>query len=482
MNTPNYYGNLFGVQPWYQDKADFNTDSASYLEFLGQYRKQLDSMIKLIQQLRERDILVEDTKTIDLTKTGEWDHSLDPENSLVEEIKLKADVILSAMKKDSQLNSLLPKPLVVELSNSLKILEDGLYSADLYDMVKALDNHVQTLIDRVDTADPTGAQVMIGGFEQYKSDLVEQRNQMQVKNSLVKDDPNITNLTIVTDIHLRTDLNNFSSRQYYDSIHNIQDVAHETHAVFYMGDNMDGINGQTTEHSANTPAEKVKYANLCSARKVANALVLNEPVDTFMLIGNHDPGGLPYLRDGNPRHEKEVISATELSEIYGNAPYGTHKMPDKNLAVLWLNTMDITFQEMLTYDSGVSDVQLAWLQGQLDSLENDYHIIVMGHHDLNVTVMKNGQKLVDLLEKFEAKETSKFVGYFHGHLHKDEFSAKGKKATFNIISMRQAFPADPAKVGTDMQAGFYVVTINTGTRKAKLNPIGNSALIDEFSY
>lgn len=482
MNTPDYYGNLFGVQPFYQDKADFNTNSASYYQFLANRNKEVSAIMALIEQLKKRDILVEGSKTVDLTKTGEWDKALDPSKTLQEEITLKADVILSSLTKDGQLNSLLPKPLVLELTNSLKELEDGLYSADLSSMVKALDNHVQTLIDRVDEANPDGAVVMVGGFNQYSHDLIEQRNQSIVKNSLVKDNPNICNLTMVTDIHLRTDMNNFSSRQYYDSIHNIQDVAHETHAVFYLGDNIDGINGQTTEHAAITPAETIRYANTCSARKVANALALNEPVDTFMLIGNHDPGGLPYLRDGNPRHEKEVIPIETLAKAFGNAPFGVHKIPDKKIATIWLNTMDITFQEMLTYDSGVSDVQLAWLQGQLNALETDYHIVVMGHHDLNPVVMKNGQKLVDLLSTFEQKETSKFVGYFHGHLHKDEFSAKGTKAPFNIISMRQAFPADSAKVGTNVQLGFYVVTINTETRKAKLNPIGNSALIDEFSY
>lgn len=476
-----YNLNRFG-NPNYNIKQDFTTNAESYLEYLGTLNEQLDSIMKLVARLINRDVDVLDTNTVNLTKIGDFVDQLDPSLELEEIIKIKADVLISAATGDGQLNSLLPKPLVMELQNAVVAKEDGLFVKDLYALVYKLDEHVNTLIDRVDEINVDGSTVMIGGFNQYSHDLVTQSNQQQVKNSLVKNNPNITNLTMVTDIHLRTDINGFSSRQYYESIYNIQDVAHETDAVFYMGDNMDGINGQVTEHAAVIPPERVKYSNLMAARKVANALVLNEPVDTYMLIGNHDPGGLPYLRDGKPRHEKEIITAQELSKIYGNAPFGVHKIPNKQIAVVWLNTMDLTYEEMLTFDSGIGETQLSWLKGQLNNLEANYHIIVMGHHNLDVTVMKNGQLLIDALEEFEARETSKFVGYFHGHLHKDEVSLKGSKTNFNIISMRQAFPADPAKVGTNVQAGFYVVTVEIAKRTATLKPIGNAALTDIIAY
>lgn len=468
--------------PNYNIKQDFSTNAKSYLEYLGTLNEQLDSIMKLVARLINRDVDVIDTNTVNLTKIGDFVDQLDPNLDLEEIIKIKADVLISAATGDGQLNSLLPKPLVLELQNAIEAKEDGIFVKDLYAMIYKLDEHVNTLINRVDEIDVDGATVMIGGFNQYSHDLVTQSNQQQVKNSLVKNDPNITNLTFVTDIHLRTDINGFSSRQFYDSIANIQDVARETHSVFYMGDNIDGINGQVTDNAAVIPPERVKYSNLTAARKVANALVMNEPVDTFMLIGNHDKGGLPYLRDGKPRHEKEVLSAQELANIYGNAPFGVHKIPNKQIAILWLNTMDLTYQEMLTFDSGVGEAQLSWLQGQLNNLEANYHIIVMGHHNLDVAVMKNGQLLIDVLEEFEARETSKFVGYFHGHLHKDEVSLKGTKTNFNIVSMRQAYPADLAKAGTNVQAGFHVVTVDISNRTVTLKPIGNAALTDIISY
>lgn len=468
--------------PNYNIKQDFSTNAESYLEHLGTLNQQLDSVMKLVARLINRDVDVIDSNTVDLTKIGDFVDELDPNFDLEEIIKIKADVLISTAKGDGQLNSLLPKPLVMELQNAITAKEDGIFAKDLYALIYKLDEHVNTLIDRVDEINVDGATVMLGGFNQYSHDLVTQSNQQQVKNSLVKNDPNITNLTMVTDIHLRTDINGFSSRQYYDSIHNIQDVARETHSVFYMGDNIDGINGQVTENAAVIPVERVKYSNLTAARKVANALVMNEPVDTFMLIGNHDKGGLPYLRDGKARHEKEVLSAQELTKIYGNAAFGVHKIPNQQVAIIWLNTMDLTYQEMLTFDSGVGEAQLSWLKGQLNNLEADYNIVVMGHHDLDVTKMKNGQLLIDALEEFESRENSKMVGYFHGHLHLDRFSPKGTLAGFNIISMRQAYPADTAKVGTNVQAGFYVVTIDIANRTATLKPIGNAALTDIISY
>lgn len=468
--------------PNYNIKQDFTTNAESYLEYLGTLNEQLDSIMKLVARLINRDVDVLDTNTVNLTKIGDFVDQLDPNLDLEEIIKIKADVLISAATGDGQLNSLLPKPLVLELQNAIEAKEDGIFVKDLYAMIYKLDEHVNTLINRVDEINVDGATVMIGGFNQYSHDLVTQSNQQQVKNSLVKNDPNITNLTMVTDIHLRTDINGFSSRQFYDSIANIQDVARETHSVFYMGDNIDGINGQVTDHAAVIPPERVKYSNLTAARKVANALVMNEPVDTFMLIGNHDKGGLPYLRDGKTRHEKEVLSAQELAKIYGNAPFGVHKIPNQQVAILWLNTMDLTYQEMLTFDSGVGEAQLSWLKGQLNNLEANYHIVVMGHHDIDITKMKNGQLLIDALEEFEARETSKLVGYFHGHLHLDRFSSKGTLAGFNIISMRQAYPADLAKAGTNVQAGFHVVTIDIANRTATLKPIGNAALTDIISY
>lgn len=468
--------------PNYNIKQDFTTNAESYLEYLGTLNEQLDSIMKLVARLINRDVDVLDTNTVNLTKIGDFVDQLDPNLDLEEIIKIKADVLISAATGDGQLNSLLPKPLVLELQNAIEAKEDGIFVKDLYAMIYKLDEHVNTLIGRVDEINVDGATVMIGGFNQYSHDLVTQSNQQQVKNSLVKNDPNITNLTMVTDIHLRTDINGFSSRQFYDSIANIQDVARETHSVFYMGDNIDGINGQVTDHAAVIPPERVKYSNLTAARKVANALVMNEPVDTFMLIGNHDKGGLPYLRDGKARHEQEVLSAQELAKIYGNAAFGVHKIPNQQVAILWLNTMDLTYQEMLTFDSGIGDAQLSWLKGQLNNLEANYNIVVMGHHDIDITKMKNGQLLIDALEEFEARETSKLVGYFHGHLHLDRFSPKGTLAGFNIISMRQAYPADLAKAGTNVQTGFHVVTIDIANRTATLKPIGNAALTDIISY
>lgn len=473
------YLNRFG-NPNYNIKQDFTTNAESYLEYLGALNEQLDAAMKLIARLINRDIEVEDTNTVDLTKIGDFIDNIDPSLDLEEVIKIKADVLISAATEDGQLNSLLPKPLVMELQNAVKAKEDGLFVKDLYALVYKLDEHVNTLIDRVDEINVDGSTVMIGGFDQYDKTLTLQTNQQQVKTSLVKGNPNITNLTLVTDIHLRTDYNNFGSKQYYNSIANIQDVAIETDAVFYMGDNIDGLSGQLTDKSGMIDPAKIKYANEMAYRKVMNALVLNEPVDTIAMIGNHDVGGMPYMWE--PEHAGMMIPAKTLADIAGNAPYGVHKIPNKQVAIVYLNTTEITWEESNTFTSGVSTLQLSWLRTQLNLLEENYHVLVLGHHNLHGVNMKNGQELIDILEAFEAKPTSKFVGYFHGHQHMDKVYNKGELVGFNSISLCQAFPESKSQANTNNQVGFYVVSIDISTRKATLKPVGHATLTNIISY
>ena len=473
------YLNRFG-NPNYNIKQDFTTNAESYLEYLGALNEQLDAAMKLIARLINRDVEVEDTNTVDLTKIGDFIDNIDPSLDLEEVIKIKADVLISAATEDGQLNSLLPKPLVMELQNAVKAKEDGLFVKDLYALVYKLDEHVNTLIDRVDEINVDGSTVMIGGFEQYDKTLTLQTNQQQVKASLVKGNPNITNLTLVTDIHLRTDYNNFGSKQYYNSIANIQDVARETDTVFYMGDNIDGLSGQITDKSGMIDPAKIKYANEMAYRKAMNALVVNEPVDTIALIGNHDVGGMPYMWE--PEHAGMMLSAKTLADIAGNAPYGVHKIPNKQVAIVYLNTTEITWEESNTFTSGVSTLQLSWLRTQLNLLEENYHVLVLGHHNLHGVNMKNGQELIDILEAFEAKTTSKFVGYFHGHQHTDKVYNKGELVGFNSISLCQAFPGSESQANTNNQVGFYVVSVDISTRKATLKPIGHATLTNIISY
>lgn len=476
MYIHNKYGN-----PNYNDKQNFTTNAESYLEYLGTVNDQLDSIMKLIDRLINRDVDVEDTNTVNLTKMGDFINELDPNLDLEEVIKIKADVLISQATGDGQLNSLLPKPLVLELENAVKAKNDGIFVKDLAEMIKALDDHVNTLIDRVDEINVDGSIVQIGGFNQYDDTLTEQVNQQQVKASLVKDDPSITNLTLVTDIHLRTDYNGYSSKQYYNAIHNIQDVAHETHAVFYMGDNIDGLNGQVTDYSGMIDPERIKYANEQAYRKAMNALVVNEPVDTIALIGNHDVGGLPYLKESED-HSKMMLSADYLAKTAGNPAFGVHKIPNQGVAVVYLNTMEITWEEGNSYESGISKLQLNWLQQQLNLLESDYHVLVLGHHNLHSVNMKNGQELIDILTEFETRETSKFIGYFHGHQHMDKAYPKGVLLPFNVMCLVQAFPANVSQANANNQVGFYVVTINTKERAATFKPIGHSTLTNILTY
>lgn len=469
-----------GYLPQYDDRADYQTNSKSYMNYLGRVNKSLEEIGKVIDMLTGRDIDVIDTPSIDMTKEGEWSVEYDEEH-LHQVIKLKADVILSKITTDGQLNSLFPKPLLLDLKNSLSIKEDGLYSADLYEMIKKLDDHVQTLIDRVDNADPDGAIVLFGNTGQYENRLVSQTNEAQVKANLVKDDPTITNVTLVTDIHLRTKIPGFSDdKEHFSSIHNIQNVARDTHAVFYMGDNMDGLNGQVTDNSGIIPPSNVRYGNLNMYRQIMNALVVNEPVDTYALIGNHDRGGLPYLKE-SIEHKEQQISSSELAYLAGHSSYGVHKMPDQKVAVIYLDTNDITYEEMLTFDSGISNAQLEYVKAQLEALKNDYHIMILGHHRVDGQLMKNGVALENLLTDFQKVSTNKLIGYFHGHEHYENIWQKTANRTFNMFGLTKAYP-ETNEIGTANQTGFYVVTINTTNREFTFKSVGHASLNQTIKY
>lgn len=478
----NYPFGVGAFYPAYDPHADYQTNSKSYLDELARTKAIFTELQKQLEVLYAREIETEDTNTVKLTKIGEWLHEMIENPSLEQTIKLQADVLLSLLTTDGQLNSLEPKPKLYELSNAIKKHTDGLYVADLAQMIKDLDNYVQTLIERVDTADPVGAQVLSEGIDQYANDLPTQRNQDEVVAGLVKDKDNIINLTLVTDIHLRTFFNGYSSKEYFNSVAKIHEVSRQTDAVFFMGDNIDGLNGQATDNSQMIHSDNVRYANEQAYRKVMNLLIANEPNDTFALIGNHDRGGLPFLRESN-KHFAEMIPSAKLAEISGTAPYGVYKIPNKKLAVIWLNTMDSeNYQDFVDFDSVISDTQLAWLQQQLDVLEPNYHVLIIGHHNWSETTMKNGVKFKAIMEEFEARENSNYIGYFHGHQHMDKVYPKGDLMTSLVVSLRNCFPDNAGDVGTATQSGFYVMTIDTDAKTCKLNNIGHTKLTNTFNY
>lgn len=59
-------------EPWYDDKADYNTNAKSYYDYLARFSYLVRLLVDYINRLLNRDVKVKDTTTIDMTREGHW--------------------------------------------------------------------------------------------------------------------------------------------------------------------------------------------------------------------------------------------------------------------------------------------------------------------------------------------------------------------------------------------------------------------------
>lgn len=121
-----WYGDKRHFRPWYDANADYNTNAKSYYEYLAYRVRQLDYMIKAINDLLKRDVDIKDTNTVDMSKEGDWQKH---ENILT----LWADVKIS----QADLNCIVAK-------------EDGLWVKDLQPQVDDIARRLSTLEGKID--------------------------------------------------------------------------------------------------------------------------------------------------------------------------------------------------------------------------------------------------------------------------------------------------------------------------------------------
>ena len=128
-----WYGDKRHFRPWYDDDADYNTNAKSYYDWLGRFIAQLDNMIKLMNLLLARDVEVQDTTTIDLTKSGDWQH-YDCETGQYDIIEtFKADLIVSK-----------------QALNAVQVLSDGVYVKDLQPQIDNINNKIDNINNKIE--------------------------------------------------------------------------------------------------------------------------------------------------------------------------------------------------------------------------------------------------------------------------------------------------------------------------------------------
>ena len=121
-----WFGDKRHFRPWYDDDADYNTNSKSYYDYLGFRLVQFEDVLKAINQLLRRNVAVGETNTVKMTKEGDWQFQ---------------DVItLNAVAKLSS-----------KTGNAIQALDDGLYTEDLRPYIDAGKGELQKQITELKT-------------------------------------------------------------------------------------------------------------------------------------------------------------------------------------------------------------------------------------------------------------------------------------------------------------------------------------------
>lgn len=120
VNIP--HNHRYNFQPWYDDRADFNTNAKSYFDALARHNGDIKLFTDVINILLARNVVTEDTKTIAMKKLGDW---VKQDST----ITILSNLNISKMLKTKTLPSIGE----ITMPNGITINEDGVYTADMTD-------------------------------------------------------------------------------------------------------------------------------------------------------------------------------------------------------------------------------------------------------------------------------------------------------------------------------------------------------------
>lgn len=181
--APKYPSSLEGHwQPWYDDRRDYNTNAPTYYDYLSNFNHLIKSITDLLNRVARRNINVEDTHCVNLTKIGDWIDEGGKCHTYSDVITLQAEVILSTYQKAVNFDGN-----EYTLNNIISCLSDGLYSPDYMSLLNHLKDKLNKEIQDRINADTT-----------LKNELKE-----YINNEIKKVNNNITNMN--TDLTNRLD-------------------------------------------------------------------------------------------------------------------------------------------------------------------------------------------------------------------------------------------------------------------------------------
>lgn len=157
-------------QPWYDDRRDYNTNAPSYYDYLSNFNHLIKSIVDLLNRVARRNVKVEDTNCIDMTKINDWIDEGNTCHTWHDDIILKADVILSTYQRVIQFDGK-----QYNLLNAISCLNTGLYASDYLPLLEALKDKLNKEIqDRIE-----GDNLLNQKIENVKNDLTQAINNLR---------------------------------------------------------------------------------------------------------------------------------------------------------------------------------------------------------------------------------------------------------------------------------------------------------------
>lgn len=155
-------------QPWYDDRRDYNTNAPTYYDYLSNFNHLIKSMCELLNRVARRNIKVEDTNCIDLTKVYDWICEDNPCKTYHDEIILKADVILSTYKKALEFDGH-----SFNIENAISCLPSGLYAPDYMPLLEDLLAKInKEILDRIAADEALERKIQQERLERIEGDNV----------------------------------------------------------------------------------------------------------------------------------------------------------------------------------------------------------------------------------------------------------------------------------------------------------------------
>ena len=132
-------------QPWYDDRRDYNTNAPTYYDYLSNFNHLIKSIVELLNRVARRNIQVEDTNCVDLTKIYDWIDEGNACRTYHDDIILKADVILSTYQKALEFDGS-----SFNIENAIECLPSGLFAPDYMPLLEKLLAKInQEILDRI---------------------------------------------------------------------------------------------------------------------------------------------------------------------------------------------------------------------------------------------------------------------------------------------------------------------------------------------